>query len=365
MTKSPGTIGYACAYTPLALIDAAGFSPYRVLPLGDLPDKAGRFLHDNLCPHVKGILDRAAGDDLPPLDGVVVMNSCDALRRLADGWRRVRPDDPVALVDLPVTQPVTASDGGDDGDDGTVAFFGRELSNLAETLTRWGGRTVTAEGIAGSVERVNRIAGLLDRLRLREHRGLRDGGGARMQGIYNAAATEPLESTLATLEALAGEADGETDPAPTGDPVPIFLFGNVLPDPKVFDLFETCGARVAADDLCTGSRLFTPLEFDGAGTAMDRLARAILARPACARTFDPTRPGRLAETVLAAARDCGARGVIGHTVKFCDPYLARLPGVRETLQDAGIPFLLLEGDCTMRSIGQHRTRIEAFVEMLR
>jgi benzoyl-CoA reductase/2-hydroxyglutaryl-CoA dehydratase subunit BcrC/BadD/HgdB len=57
--------------------------------------------------------------------------------------------------------------------------------------------------------------------------------------------------------------------------------------------------------------------------------------------------------------------VIGHTVKFCDPYLARLAAVRRTLQEAGMPFLVLEGDCTLRAIGQQRTRIEAFVEMLR
>ena len=59
------------------------------------------------------------------------------------------------------------------------------------------------------------------------------------------------------------------------------------------------------------------------------------------------------------------RGTIGYTVKFCDPYLARLPAVREAFRDAGLPLLLLEGDCTMGSIGQQRTRIEAFVEMLR
>ncbi|MCP4138070.1 MAG: 2-hydroxyacyl-CoA dehydratase, partial [bacterium] len=61
----------------------------------------------------------------------------------------------------------------------------------------------------------------------------------------------------------------------------------------------------------------------------------------------------------------GAKGVIAHTVKFCDPYLGRIPDVRNTFRDEGIPFLLLEGDCTLRSMGQHRTRIEAFIEMLR
>ena len=52
-------IGYACAYTPLALLYAAKYRPYRVLPLTESPDLAGLHLHDNLCPHVKRILDRA------------------------------------------------------------------------------------------------------------------------------------------------------------------------------------------------------------------------------------------------------------------------------------------------------------------
>jgi benzoyl-CoA reductase/2-hydroxyglutaryl-CoA dehydratase subunit BcrC/BadD/HgdB len=95
-----------------------------------------------------------------------------------------------------------------------------------------------------------------------------------------------------------------------------------------------------------------------------RLARELLSRPPCARTVDPSRPGRLAEEIVSRALACNARGVIGHIAKFCDPYIGRLPIVSKTLRTAGIPLLLLEGDCTMRSIGQQRTRIEAFGEML-
>ena len=95
-----------------------------------------------------------------------------------------------------------------------------------------------------------------------------------------------------------------------------------------------------------------------------QISRGLLTRPPCARTFDPARPLKMAEDVLARARACGARGVIGQTIKFCDPYLDRLPAVREQLREAGIPLLLLEGDCSLRSIEQQRTRIEAFIEML-
>ncbi len=79
-------IGFSCAYTPLPVIAAAGFVPHRVLPLSASPDQAGRHLHDNICPHVKRLVDRAMDDDLPPMAGMVVVNSCDAMRRLADAW---------------------------------------------------------------------------------------------------------------------------------------------------------------------------------------------------------------------------------------------------------------------------------------
>jgi benzoyl-CoA reductase/2-hydroxyglutaryl-CoA dehydratase subunit BcrC/BadD/HgdB len=35
------------------------------------------------------------------------------------------------------------------------------------------------------------------------------------------------------------------------------------------------------------------------------------------------------------------------------------------MKEENIPLLLLEGDCTLRSVGQQGTRIEAFVEMVR
>ena len=94
------------------------------------------------------------------------------------------------------------------------------------------------------------------------------------------------------------------------------------------------------------------------------LARAQLDRPPCARTLFPADPHHLADQIAANAEAVGARGVIAHIMKFCDPYLARMPAIAARLEQEGLPLLILEGDCTTRSIGQHATRIEAFVEML-
>ncbi len=59
-------VGFACAYTPLPLIHAAGLVPYRVLPIGDAPDEAGTLLPDNMCPHIKRVLDRGVGVQFSP-----------------------------------------------------------------------------------------------------------------------------------------------------------------------------------------------------------------------------------------------------------------------------------------------------------
>ncbi len=351
MAEKTSYIGFTCAYTPLALIDAAGYTPYRILPMGDAPDQAGQILHDNLCPHVKRVLDRVLDNDLPELAGVVLLNSCDAMRRLADAWYKVRPNDRVILIDLPLTADDTAS-----------SYFKRELSRLADTLLQWGGRPASQGATAASIDRYNHVAFLFGALRERLRNGGLSGGAARLQGLYNRAVTQPLDETSRILKGVMEETN---TPSVGQNGVPIFLFGNVLPDPEAFGLFESCGARIVDEDLCTGSRVFTPLKMEKSEETLPQLAREILRRPRCARTLLPMQPGAIAEEVLVRATERKARGVIACSAKFCDPYIARLPGVRETLRKAGLPMLHIEGDCTMRSFGQQRTRIEAFTEMLR
>ena len=350
MNRSKGAIGFTCAYTPLPLIHAAGFSPYRILPDTDCPDQAGRLLHDNLCPHVKCVLDRAMSGMIPDPKGMVFMNSCDSMRRLYDAWKTVKADMNVVLIDLPSVAT-----------NASIGFFRDELERLSRTIEQWGGAAIDDDSLAGSIGLYNRVSALFTALREKARRSELRGESAALQEAYNRASISSPEESIAFLEAFLKEGAGIKQ----GEPgVPIYLFGNMLPEPEAFTLFESCGAHIVSDDLCTGSRLFAAME-TGGGDILLNLARGILRRPSCARTFSAERPGSLGDDVAVEAINSGARGVIGYTVKFCDPYIARLPGVRDALKREGIPLLLLEGDCTLRSIGQHRTRIEAFIEMMR
>ena len=349
-SKTRPLMGYACAYTPLVLLDSAGYTPYRILPMSDCPDQAGQILHDNLCPHVKRILDRAISKDLPDLAGMVLMNSCDAMRRLADAWKRLRPDDSIILLDLPAV-----------ADDAAVAYLAGELARLTDSLSEWSGDKITDSDISASIVQYNKLPPLFSRLRDRLRQGRLSGGSSRLQQLYNEAMMSPFDKSAAILEQALAEPQSQR---PDDENVTIFLFGNVLADPDALRLFESCGARIIEDDLCTGSRLFAPIKNGESPNLLQKISHSLLTRPPCARTFDPARPLKMAQDILERARDSGARGVIGQTIKFCDPYLDRLPAVRETLRQASMPLLLLEGDCSLRSIEQQRTRIEAFIEML-
>lgn len=342
-------IGYTCAYTPLPLLHAAGFIPHRVLPTSapQIPDLAGAYLHDNLCPHVKRVLDRVLAGDLPDdLTGLVIVNSCDAMRRLADALVG-RSAAQVALVELPVC-----------GGPAAVEFLTIELEQLQTRLCAWSGLPPSEDRLRQSIALYDELAGALDRLRERAIDGRLDGGFGALQASVNRAVTRPPEESLAELRRMPQQGgQGRRG-------VPIYLFGNLLADVEALELIESCGARVAGEDVCTGSRQLTGLGPAPDGPLLPWLADRMLARPPCARTLPERGGSELAALVVQGARRCGARGVVAHVLKFCDPYLARLPRVRQALRDASLPLLVLEGDCTLRSLGQHRTRIEAFIEML-
>ncbi len=344
-------LGFTCSYTPLQLLDAAGFVPYRVLPVGEAPDQAGSILHDNLCPHVKRILDRALGGDLPDLSGMVFMESCDTMRRLVDAWRRVRTGDRVVAVDLP---PVASPS--------SVDYFAAELGRLKQILEQWSGKAVDDERLADSIRRYNELEAGLDRLRQGVLSGVSSVGWPELQALYNRSVTQSAEQTLAELEKL--QAAPAAAPASGAGGIPVLLVGNVLVDPAGFELLVSCGARIVGEQLCTSGRQLAAVPLGDGTEPLYALAAALLGRPACARTLSLCGPGGFADQVAQSARDAGARGVVAHVMKFCDPYLNRLPDLREALRQAGIPLLVLEGDCTLRSLGQYRTRIEAFIEML-
>lgn len=93
------------------------------------------------------------------------------------------------------------------------------------------------------------------------------------------------------------------------------------------------------------------LDFDG---LMDWYAGVLLGQLPCMRMADNTGRRQLLQ-------DPNLRGLVYHTVKFCDFYGFEYAQLR---QQDDWPILKLESDYTLQSSGQLRTRLEAFAEGL-
>jgi benzoyl-CoA reductase/2-hydroxyglutaryl-CoA dehydratase subunit BcrC/BadD/HgdB len=69
--------------------------------------------------------------------------------------------------------------------------------------------------------------------------------------------------------------------------------------------------------------------------------------------------------IVELARRLKAQGVIHYSLQFCGPYTTEAYKVEKRLEAEGIPMLKLETDYSMEDVEQLKTRVEAFVEVIR
>ena len=83
-------------------------------------------------------------------------------------------------------------------------------------------------------------------------------------------------------------------------------------------------------------------------------AKELLGQIPCMRMMDHSGRKRL-------YNDPGLKGIIYHTVKFCDFYSFEYAQIK---QNVTVPLLKIESDYTVQSSGQLLTRLEAFAESM-
>lgn len=142
------------------------------------------------------------------------------------------------------------------------------------------------------------------------------------------------------------------------------IYGSVmsLEDTKVLDLVENAGGKIIGDALCTGAKFWRKdVALDG--PLMDGLVERYLHNIPCAYMTDTAM--RL-NYVVARVRESNAQGLIYYSLKSCDTFRSEVRIFEEALQkELGIPTLLIETEYSPADIGTTRTKIEAFLEMLR
>jgi benzoyl-CoA reductase/2-hydroxyglutaryl-CoA dehydratase subunit BcrC/BadD/HgdB len=338
-------IGWNCTYLPLEILEAGGLEPHRVLPEPS-SEKADAYLDPNYCPLVKSILGKAIEGGYAFLSGMVVVNTCDGMRRLYDAWRFYSPPPFSFLLDLP---RVTTS--------ASLTYFREQLQELVTNLDRHFGVRITEDKLARSVEEANRTRDLLRKLMALQNRGDPVLGHADILDILSAGFRSPRKSFNAGLERLKQRLEKAVERS--SPRLKVFVSGSVLDGSALIRMVEELGGEVIGSDLCVGGRLLEEVVLSS--DPLTDLSEAYLNKRPCARMVDT---GARVSLLKEDVRRTGAQGVIYFCLKFCDPYLYEAPAVTEALRQIGVPVLFIEGEYRGRISGGVRTRVQAFLEML-
>ena len=147
----------------------------------------------------------------------------------------------------------------------------------------------------------------------------------------------------------------------------VLLVGSEVSDTAFVKLIEEAGAFVCCDRYCFGSlpgRI--PIELTDEEDALTQVCRHYTYKCQCARMMNMEKDYGRKQYVADLAREYGADGILYQQVKFCDPWAyERLLGSTMLHNDYGYPVLSIDRPYNINSsLGQTRTRVQAFVESI-
>ncbi|MFW9847482.1 MAG: 2-hydroxyacyl-CoA dehydratase subunit D, partial [Candidatus Thorarchaeota archaeon] len=279
------------------------------------------------------------------LDGVVFVNSCDAMRRLHDVFRAYLQPRFSVIIDTPRWESSAS-----------LAQYTIQLRELMMGLTETFGGDFSENRLWEAIRTVNRTRALLQTLYSYRRRDPPAITGTESLRLVMEATRTSKEGFNRTLERHLAEIEPRKPP---NRKPRLMLCGSIIDRLEITELIEETGS-VVVEDLCTGHRYLHGLVKED-GDPYVSVARRYLERVPCSRMTGLER--RLAY-VRGLIDQYDVEGVIYHALKFCDQFQYDYPVLREDLEKMGIPVLYLEGDYTTGGFGQMKTRVQAFVEML-
>ena len=359
-------VGVYCLLAPEELIYAAGAVPLRLCSGSYEASGLGEdYVPRDGCPIVKSSLGFSLQNELNifrQCDVVIIPTTCDAKRKLGEELSR---DKEVWMLEVPHIKS---------------REYGRRMwLNQAYALKK------KLEEFTGNGKKRKKInnsrlkkamwstaaaqfeARRLLLARRSEHPVI---WGRHAMLAMNAYAYDDVTAWTAALARLNDELEDRQKRTMTVCPenAPrIMLAGSpvIFPAWKIPSLLEKAGGIMVCDESCLGDRyLYDPVGYSEK-TLHDRMI-GIASRylmPCVCPSFAPnedrlTRLGQMVE-------DYRVDGVVYHVLKGCINYDFELLRVQNFLKKKNVPLLRVETDYNPEDVEQLRTRLEAFVEMLK
>lgn len=342
-------VGIQYPEIPEEILIAAGCVPVLLRGTGATgTEYAEAYFRQLTCNYTRCTFDQILQGKWDFLDGAVIFNSCDHMRRIYDNWLLVPGKPKLSFLYSPKKRTPIAK-----------GFWHLQIDAFVKEVAEKYG-PVTKEGLAAAVKLTN------ERRRLQQEvYALQQGEAVYLTGtellmVMLAAMSMPVEEYNSCLKALLAElkAAGET----MTPKVRLLFVGGHADSAEFYQALESKRAQVVVDGMGFGTvachalidetkdplqavedfyfdgKPFTPRHF---GTAKERMAY-------------------LHELV----RKYHVDGVVVARINMCDVWAMEQFMMREYLTTEDIPLTELEVNYLPDGVGQIATRMQAFVESI-
>ncbi|MBW1722848.1 MAG: 2-hydroxyacyl-CoA dehydratase [Deltaproteobacteria bacterium] len=353
-------IGSFCVFVPEEIVRAADATLVGLCSGAEFAtEEVEKVLPRNTCALIKSAFGFKLGRVCPFIesaDMIVGENTCDGKKKSYEILHQLVPN--LYVMDLPQTK----------SQEGRRLLKAEYLhfKRAVEDLTGVG---IDAQRLKKGIETVNRKRKAIQRLS-----SLRKADPAPISGLDALLANQVSfyddpKRFADSVDKISNELEGRIAKGegvfPKGTPR-ILLSGcpMAVPNWKLPWIIETSGGVIVGEESCVGERGMRNLT-DARGSTEEELIEAIVDRyfqVDCA-IFTPN-PERL-DHIREMFRAYDADGVIHYGLQFCQPYSIESMLVEKALEAENIPILRIETDYGMEDVGQLRTRVEAFLELLK
>jgi len=350
-------VGYTCSFMPVEPFYAAGILPIRLrgITAGSM-EISDSYFGPFVCSFPKALLQLAGTGHYHFLDGVVISNGCDTLRRLDDCWRKMGEDIKGSAppwfhyFDVPHKPDGHAFD-----------WYKNQVKKLITSIEEQFDVEITDSKLKDAIKNQNQVRGLLWQLeKLRREDPVRISGTEAYAAII-AGTVMPVDTYKNSLSELVD--DVQTRKTDIGkNKKKLFIGGSVCDDFELISLIEQSDAVVVGENVCFGVRNDNDV-VDEAEEPLSAITAKYLSGSVCPRMMGWYK--ERADMIIDKINLTNANGVILQNIRFCDLHGSENGLLERDLDKGSIPSLRIEREHgPLTETGRLKMRIDAFIEQL-
>jgi benzoyl-CoA reductase/2-hydroxyglutaryl-CoA dehydratase subunit BcrC/BadD/HgdB len=355
--KGKKVVGTYCVFTPDELVLAAGAVPVSLCGMSEEPiAEAERHLPRNLCPLIKSSYGFAITDTCPYFyfsDLLIGETTCDGKKKMYEYLSEIKP---MHIMQLPQTSC---------GEDSHY-LWKKEIIRLKARLEEEFQVSITDENLTEAIS-----------LRNRERRALKEfyelgklcpppiSGTEMLSVLYGATFKTDKEEQINALKNLTAQLRityEKGDIKVAKDAKRILITGCPIggATEKIVRAIEENGGVVVCFENCSGVKSNGTL-VDEEKEPMEAIAEKYLKIPCSCMSPNDSRVQLLSTLVEEYMID----GVVDVILQACHTYNVETYKMKKHISgERGIPYMSIETDYSQTDIGQLKTRLAAFIEML-